>query len=750
MMTTDVFSFPFHRTVLAMAAIAACAACATAQAQTAAADDDKAEPAKTVETTVETTVRAGLGVIDGSSAERAQFGQYNGLRNESAVGLLDIDYSLRSLGKSAWVEFKGENLLRETRQMGLVWKNPGNWKLSADYSELVRVDPNAVNSGMLGAGSTTPQVVHLPAGPGSGRDFDLKTKRTGLGVAFSKPISRALVLDIDLKSEKKEGARLFGIGMNCPSPIAPGCGGTTGINTGWATLLVPEPVNSRHSQVDLRLSYAEEKLRFNVGYYGSFYRNGYSTLNPNVPASLNNPVGDLLPLNTGLQAILNQPVALAPDNQAHQIDLGGSYDFTAKTRGTFKFGYAKATQHDDFASAGLGGAPAGVSDLGGEVDTTFTRLGITSRPMPKLSLLADLRYEHKDDQTPIHLYNLEGTSTYTNRNLPSRKTQGKVQASWQFTSDYRGTMGANYESIDRGVFTATSAASGISALRQRTGETGVTAELRRRVSEEASGAITVSSSRRDGSNWLRDNSGLGVTEVANPADPITGFSSTAIFMPSLADRQRDKVKLFADWQPSEKLSLQFGAEAGRDKYSTPSSYGVRNTRMNQFSVDWGYVLSSAWSLNGYASRGIQTLDQSRPAGYVMAFENTNLGAGLGVTGKATSKLEVGAGLSYIDDRNVYAQTLDAFAGADSAALLAATGGLPDVVYRQTALKLFGKYALSKRSALRFDLVHQRTSLNDWAWGNNGVPFAYSDASTVTQLPHQNVTFIGITYTCQLP
>ena len=575
----------------------------------------------------------------------------------------------------------------------------------------------------------------------------MKTKRSGLGVGFTKQITRALQFDIDLKSEDKEGSRLFGIGMNCPSPVAPGCGTTTGINAGWATLLVPEPVNSRHSQIEARVSYALEKLRVHAGYYGSFYRNTYATLNPAVPGRLNNPIGSLLPLNTGLQGILNQPVALAPDNQAHQLDLSGSYDFTGTTRGTFKLGYAKATQRDDFAGAGLGGAPAGVANLGGEVNTTFTRFGLTSRPMPKLSLLADLRYEHKDDQTPIHLYNIEATSTYTNRNLSSRKTLGKLQAGWQFSSDYRGTLGANFETIDRGVFTATSAVSGISALRQETEERGVSAELRRRMSEDFSGAISVSRSRRDGSNWLNNNSGLGVTEVA---DPAAVFLPTAIFMPSLADRQRDKVKLFSDWQPSEKLTLQFSAEAGNDKYSSPSVYGVRNTRMNQFSADWAYALSYAWNLSGYASHGVQSFDQARPAGSVMAFENTNTGAGFGFTGKVNAKLDVGGSVSYVDDKSVYAQTLDVLAGNDSVALLAATGGLPDVVFRQTALKLFGKYSLSKRSALRLDFVHQRTSLNDWAWGYNGVPFAYSDGTTVKQLPHQSAAIISVTYICQLP
>lgn len=719
-MTNTLTSFRFHRTVLALAL---CAAFAPVQAQTDADETNN----------VEATVSAGLGVVGGSSADRALFGQYNGLRDHSAAGMLGIDYSLRKQASSTWVDLHGSNLLGDTRELGLVWKNPGSWKFTADYGELVRYDPNTVNTGLLGAGSTTPQVVVVT--PGTGADFELKTKRTSLGLGFTKIISPALQFAVDLKSENKKGSRLFGLGLICSPLITPGC---VGAPPGGAVLMLPEPINANHSQVEARASYALEKLRFSVGYYGSFYRNTNDTLQPGL-GTLGSP--DFLSLN--------QQLALAPDNQAHQLDLSGSYDFTRTTRGTVKLGYATAKQNADFASVGLINAPAGVTNLGGQVNTKLAKIGLTSRPIPKLSLLADLRYQDRDDQTPLANYSIVGAGASalpaTNRNLPNKKTQGKLQASWQFTSDYRGTLGADYEAIDRGVFTATSAVSGFIPLRQKTEEVGVRAELRRRLADDLSGAISVSSSRRDGSNWLQGSSGPGVTEVADPAASLT----SAIFMPTLADRQRDKVKLFADWQPSEKLSLQFSAEEGKDKFSAPSAYGVQKTRMNQFSIDWGYALSASWALNGYLSQGVQTLNQSRYAGYVMAFDNTNLGASIGVTGQATSKLQVGGSLSYVDDKSVYAQTLDAAAGA-YARTLQNSGGLPDVVYRQTALKLFGKYALKKGSTVRFDLVHQRSSMNDWAWGYNGVPYAYSDGTTVAQNPNQSVSFIGVTYIYQLP
>ena len=331
-----------------------------------------------------------------------------------------------------------------------------------------------------------------------------------------------------------------------------------------------------------------------------------------------------------------------------------------------------------------------------------------------------------------------------------RKTNAKLQANWQFSSDYRGTLGADYEAIHRGVFTASSAISGVSALRQDTRETTLRAELRKRVSESVSGAVSVSRSRRDGSNWLKDNSSLGVTEVTNPADPLTGFAPTAVFSPTLADRQRSKVRLFADWQPGQALTLQFSAERGSDTFNTPSVYGLRDTGMNLLSIDWGYTLSDNWALNGYASRGVQTLHQARPAGYLMAFDNTSLAASIGVSGKASAKLQVGGNLTYSNDKSVYAQTLDATADTYSMNLLAVSGGLPDVVYRQTALKLFGKYAIDKASSVRVDVMHQRSTVNDWIWANNGVPFTYSDGTTLVQKPVQNVSFIGLSYSYLLP
>jgi MtrB/PioB family decaheme-associated outer membrane protein len=706
--------FLLHRHRLSLLMLALLAAFA------AHAEDEVAKSKATGSVTV------GVGAVSGDRADRGFFGQYSGWREHRAIGLFGADYERIDEQTGHTVRFEASELLNENRALDLRWRSAGDWSLRAGYREQVRHDPLDVSTGA-----------------------DLSLKRSAIGVSFTKVLGSRWQAEAALSSEDKDGQRLFGIGFTCPSALAPTCGGTTGIQTGWAVLMIPEPVKANHTQASLRVSYAGDGWRWSAGYHGSFYRNELDRIDPSMPSSLNNPLGTPLPASPGLLAILSQPVALAPDNQAHQFDLGGSYDLARHTHFNYTLAYSQLTQHQDFAASGFTQAPTGVANLGARVDTTLAQLGLTSRPVSKLSLAVKLRYEDRDDKTPLAFYNVEGTSTYTNRRLPNTKTKAQLQADWQFTPELRGTIAGEDEKIDRGVFTASSAIAGVSALRQKTDETTLRVELRRRLGDSWSGAIGVSSSRRGGSNWLRDNSGTGVTEVPDPNDPSVGLS-TAIFMPTVADRRRDVVKLSVDWQPTDKLALQMLARSGRDSFSTPSRFGLRGAGNDFASIDASYAIDDSWNLNGNLGMGNETLYQVRPGATALSYSNRSTSAALGFNGKLLKKVEVGGSLAYSLDRSVYAQTLDATADTASAALLAATGGLPDIVWRQTTLKLFGRYELDKRSALRLELAHQRTGWSDWSWAYNGVPFVYGDGTIVSRQPRQRVSFIGVTYSIRWP
>ncbi|WP_374261421.1 MtrB/PioB family decaheme-associated outer membrane protein [Zoogloea sp.] len=701
----------------------------------------------------DSSAAVGVAGLTGANNERSWFGQYSGLRRDDTYLLLDLDYVKRDVTTGTWTTFQGRDLGLDTREIRFGQQKQCDWKYSLEYNEMIRHDPRTINSGLAGIGTNALTVTRI-ATPGSGSDYNLDLKRKILTVGVEKWLSESLQFEATFRNEDKNGTRLFGNGFSCTRPTNPATSGGSGalapgvcipaVGSQFAQLMLPEPINSTTQQFEAKLNYSNDKLFLSGGYYGSFYNNQFTSMGATINGNLNDPLGNPITPLTDLRNILQLPIALPPDNQAHQIYLTGNYAFTPTTKANFKYAFTHATQTDSFAA--FTGAPSGRGNFGGEVDSALYQAGITSRPLPKLSLLANVRYEDRNDKTPIEYYNLESTKAFTNGNYSPKRLVGKAEASYQLPAGYRATVGVDYESVDRGVFVPTSAVAGLSGLRQKTEESGYRLELRRAMTETVSGAVAYSNSDRSGSSWLQPNSGTGVTAVSDAAI----YGRTAIFPMSMVDRNREKLKATADWSATERLSVQFMAEWGEDKFSAPTTKGLRASYMGFYGIDAVYALSDDWRLTGFWSRGDQTMHIDHSTGYMAALRNRTETFGLGVNGKPSSRLVVGGDLLLSADKDKYQQDLDASASAANQTLLATSGGLPDVTFRQFTVRMFGKYAVEKNSAVRLDFIHQRTKLNEWTWGYNGTPFVYSDNSTVYLNPRQSVSYLGATYIIALP
>lgn len=733
-------------------------------------------------------VSVGAGLASGDNADHSIWGQYNGLRKDDGHLLLDFDYVTRDDASGIWTRASGRDLGLDARELSFSHEKQGDWKYGVDYSEMVKHDIRTINTAMSGAGTSTPTLANL-ATPGSGDDLNLQIKRTSLGLSLGKWFNPHLQFEASYKHEDKEGARIFGKGFTCTSSAAPGCAGagSPATLTSYAALLVPEPIDATTHQFEAKLSFSDEKWAVTGGYYGSIYNNGVSTLTPSVPNSLNNPLGVNSPLSAGLQNILNLPMALPPDNQAHQFYLSGNYAFTSTTRLNFKYAYTHATQDADFP--GVFAAPAGVNNLGGELNTQLTQIGLTARPLPKLTLSAKLRYEDKNDRTPIHLYNVEGTTSFTNSQNSSTRLGAKVEGSYLLPADYRVTLGIDYDEMKRSLPVSTTEVAGLSALRAETKETGYRLELRKALHETLTGLIGYFNSKRDGSDWmslssldpanLNANATTAAAQLALinkycggvacygqilPASAILGtsyptptptnaagvYNSTAIFPSMLMDRQREKWRVSADWNPLERLSLQFMIEDGTDKNDIPGAVrGLQNTDLSFANIDAMYTVSDNLKLTAFASHGKQSTFVNHSTGYAIELNNTNDTYGIGLRGKATGKLDLGADLSFSDDVTQYKQNADtAILSSANVTTLGTLGQLPDVKFNQTALRMFGNYAIDKTSGVRVDLVHVISKLKDWTWENSGTYFVYGDNTTVTLKPKQTVSFVGVRYLYQ--
>ena len=101
------------------------------------------------------------------------------------------------------------------------------------------------------------------------------------------------------------------------------------------------------------------------------------------------------------------------------------------------------------------------------------------------------------------------------------------------------------------------------------------------------------------------------------------------------------------------------------------------------------------------------------------------------TARRARRLQLGGTLSYISNEDKYAQTLGRQRGPGQCRnCWRVTGGLPDIVFRRMELRLFGNYAFSDKSTVRFDAAYQRLTYDDWGYAFGGTPFLYSDNSTV--------------------
>lgn len=667
------------------------------------------------------SISVGIAGATGSREDRSFFGQYNGWGDSKSAALLDFEYVQRNDETGTWTKAEGFNLGLDNRELQFSRDVQGQWKIAGEYSEQVRHDPLTLNTGMQGIGTTTPTASLI--GLGAGANVNLELKRRALALSGVKWISSNLSVEANFKTEDKNGTRLSGIGGYCSNAISPICDSAT--TTLAALFLLPEPVDSTTRQIEGQVHYFNEKLSLTGGYYGSFYDNSNSTVALGGIGSVLGAGGT----QAALAANLGQPVALPPDNQSHQLYLSGTYALKPTTRVNFKLAYTHSTQNESFGSLGAG-------SLDGAVDTTLGQAGLTMQPNKKLTLNFTGRYEDKKDNTRLGNYLVDGAGNlYTNSPNNSLRMNGKAEALYQISGNYRGLLAVDYAYInrDRPEATTLSTSTSMAALRERTNEVGLRAELRGSVSETLSGSVGVGHSERDGYRWYALDPATGYPFMSYGTS--SGLSGT--FPLTMVDRDRDNIKLMADWAPTQALSIQLALDQGTDRFKGPTSAGLNKTDTFSFNVDASYKLNLKWMLTGYASSGKQTLGMRQQIGYIADLENHSTTVGFGATGTINAKLQIGGNLSYLEDINRY--NIGMTTGA------AVTNPPPDETYRSTVLKLYAKYALDRASGIQVDLVHQRVRYDQWAWGNGGIPFAYTDNSTVTVQPDQQVTYLGVKY-----
>lgn len=648
----------YPRFAIRLTAMAAAVAGACAPAWAAEEDEVKAL------TKPQSHVEFGIGLTDNDGL---RFGQYSGLNRNKTYGLLGGDLIRRDDATGTWLRLSGSDLGLDTRQLRFEHSRQGNWGYFIEYDETPRFNPYTINTGLTGIG-TTAQTLNGTAL----RNIDLETKREALTLGFNKFLAGNLDLQVRFRNEDKEGSRLWGQG----APVN----------------FLAEPIDQNTRQLDIILGYTGSKLQLTGGYYGTMFDNQNRFI------------------TVGGAGVAFTPMALPPGNQSHQLHLAGSYGFTTTTRANFKAAYTRATQTEAFLAAPNLNTRG---DLGGKVQTTLLQMGITSRPLPKLSLLGNLRYEDRDDKTAIAQYVAAGANTDGNNEPRSIRTlAGKLEASYALPLGLRLIGGADYEEKKRNTSPIR-----IVSYRETTEETTYRGELRRSISDTLTGGIGYHYSERTGSDYQ------------------TSAASNLIAPIHLADRERHKLRMTANWQATDALSLQFRIDESRDSYGqrAGSNLGPQKGEARTYAVDASLALNDKWQATAWASRddiGYEQLQRSITQPFTVKLRNAGDAFGLGLRGKPYSWLEVGADLNRSDITEENRQ--QALAGA-------AVDVIPDIATKLTRAKLFANYTVKKNVTLRATYIYDRYNTNDWTWNR----WTYSDGTTVSAPPVQDVHFLGV-------
>lgn len=653
-------------------------------------------------------VRLGVGHLDGNAR---RLGQFTGTDEPGLVPLLDVELVSRDENTGTWLRIDANNLASEQREVHFENERQGVWKYFLDYSRTPYDNPLLFHTGLLGSGGAVQQVTALAP-----RQLELNTVRENWALGLQSQLAGAFETQVRFRNEKKRGQRPLG-------------------TEGGA--FVTEPIDAVTKEVEATLGYSDQKLQLQAGYLGSWYHNRNTTL---------------IAHGTDVDDISPAQISLPPDNAAHQFSLSGGYSLAAKTRATFKLSHERATQDESFR-APLGGVSRVTGqDLGGEVHTTLVHAGLTTQAGERLGLLANFRYEDRDDQTPIGQYLTPSASFPHSLNVrhSHRLAVGKLEANYRLSYEHSLALGIDHDQRQREVppsmpFTTPAAPAQARQVsyRSETEETAYRLEFRRGLTEAINGSLAHVFSRRQGSVLL-------------PAD--NNASPDFVAPLQWADRERAKWRLALDWVPAEPVSVQLVFEDSTDRYSG-RALGPRRGTGRLYSLDLSYALSNDWQLTGWASRGKTSAEQAScgsinrtsPAPFCTLAANwlqwsaklddRTQALGLGLRGSPTRKLKLGADLNHAEEQNNFGFGVLA---ANAASLPA--GLPPSIVYRTTNLAAFVDYAMKSDDGWRLDYVYQNVRTNDWSWDlAAGGASIYSDGTTVEASKKARAQFFGVSY-----
>jgi MtrB/PioB family decaheme-associated outer membrane protein len=329
-----------------------------------------------------------------------KFGDFTGLKDDGWSGLANVELNGRApwdSGDTWYFSLFGANLALESRYIAARGGLQGLIDFYLEWDQIPRYDDDTAQFAFLGRGTHT---ILMPPGwvsDAAPSGFtalddnlsrlnlyrDRRTLRTGFDLILPEGFSFAT----DYEWERRQGRWVTGAIF-----------GNTGGNP--RSMLVPEKRNWQTHEVDSRLRYGDEVKQFEIGYENSYFdnRNDFLTFQ-----NAFSGVGGWAP-SVGFPTGFGRKGG-PPDNSFHQIFGSGGYSLPFwRTRISGHASFAWYRQNDDFLPYTVNpnllvpvGLPRGGAN--GEINATNVNLRVSSRPLDRLRVDANYRFDNRDNDT---------------------------------------------------------------------------------------------------------------------------------------------------------------------------------------------------------------------------------------------------------------------------------------------------------------------------------------------------------------
>ena len=640
-------------------------------------------PEELISSSIVNEIELGIGYI---SDDAYKFGRYNGMQSEEGVFVVgDIKVRIFEDNGGFW-NFRTTNLGLDSRYLIVEAGLQGEHKFFIEYDELPNHKNNTVGTPFTGIGSET---LSLPTGYDISRDtylndFELKTKREKLKLGAIFTPEEHWQFDIDFSHSNKQGVDAIGAAIAT---------NTTQVIGSTTTSLIPEPIDQDTNIANATISYASKKAQADLKYHVSLFNNNYNSL------SWDNP----LPIPADHVATGTRPdsgsMSLAPDNEFHQLSLTGAYSLPYKSRLTGFLSMGRMTQNQSFlpytTNTNITAAALPANSLDGKVWMKNAQLKLSSRPISKLRLNAELLYKERDNQTPVNTYSyvlLDSSNKTGVDNRPYSYKNSRINLLANYRLHAMGSIrgGYKYNEMKRDY---------TDAEREKTDETTLFAKWKVKA------------------NSIIDFSLLGETSERNGSDYITPTGENpAMRKYHLADRSKDKVAATVDIMATDKLFMSAKAEYNQIEYDN-STIGLIDSSQPVYTVDFTYQPTHNISTYGYftnetleshqVSKDVQPL--STTVLWEADFKDTFNTVGFGATLKNLGKWNIGANITYSETTGTIDMTDIVVPGSEVQ--------FPDTKTKLNSIQLWSSYQYSKQLLYRLGYIYENYSADNWAVDN---------------------------------